>query len=186
MRSFCIAKAFLIFSTKNICVLGYKVIKHLTSWPTSSTKNISMFGYKVVKHLTSWPLNELVKLRMLWTTGPWLSFISGSLKPYKFSGNNSIWLKYGWLGRYLAKTGYYNLVLSCKGHHYFPGYVWREIKSPAPPWHYREGKVTILKHCHPQHFLGPRVAGVADDWYISQSLGCKNRVSCFTENAGKF
>ena len=35
-----------------------------------STKNISVFGYKVVKHLTSWPLNELVKLTMLWTIGP--------------------------------------------------------------------------------------------------------------------
>ena len=33
-------------------VLGYKV-------------NLSVFGYKVVKHLTSWPLNELVKLTML-------------------------------------------------------------------------------------------------------------------------
>ena len=32
-----------------------------------STKNISVFGYKVIKHLTSWPHNELVKL---WTTGP--------------------------------------------------------------------------------------------------------------------
>ena len=32
-------------------------------------KNFSVFGYKV-KHLTSWPLNELVKLTMLWTTGP--------------------------------------------------------------------------------------------------------------------
>ena len=32
-------------------------------------KNISVLGYKVVKHLTSWPLNELVKLKMLWTTG---------------------------------------------------------------------------------------------------------------------
>ena len=30
-----------------------------------STKNFSVFGYKVVKHLTSWPLNELVKLTML-------------------------------------------------------------------------------------------------------------------------
>ena len=49
MRSFCIAKASLIFSTKNF----------------------SVFGNKVVKHLTSWPLNELVKLTMLWTTGPW-------------------------------------------------------------------------------------------------------------------
>ena len=48
MRSFCSAKASLIFSTKNI----------------------SVFGHKVVKHLTSWPLNELVKLTMLWTTGP--------------------------------------------------------------------------------------------------------------------
>ena len=34
-----------------------------------SAKNISVFGYKVVKHLTSWPLNVLVKLTMLWTTG---------------------------------------------------------------------------------------------------------------------
>ena len=31
MRSFCIAKASHIFSTKNISVLGYKVVKHLTS-----------------------------------------------------------------------------------------------------------------------------------------------------------
>ena len=36
-----------------------------------STKIIRVFGYKVVKYLTSWPLNELVKLTMLWTTGPW-------------------------------------------------------------------------------------------------------------------
>ena len=48
MRSFCIAKASLIFATKNI----------------------RLFIYKVVKHFTSWPLNELVKLTMLWTTGP--------------------------------------------------------------------------------------------------------------------
>ena len=33
-------------------------------------KNISVFSNKVVKYLTSWPLNELVKLMMLWTTGP--------------------------------------------------------------------------------------------------------------------
>ena len=51
MRSFCSAKAFLIFSTKNV----------------------SFFCYKVVEHLTSWPFNELVKLTMLWTTGPRLS-----------------------------------------------------------------------------------------------------------------
>ena len=30
-----------------------------------STKNFSVLGYKFVKHLTSWPLNELVKLTML-------------------------------------------------------------------------------------------------------------------------
>ena len=30
-RSFCIAKASLIFSTKNFSVFGYKVVKHLTS-----------------------------------------------------------------------------------------------------------------------------------------------------------
>ena len=35
-----------------------------------SWKNVSVFGYKVIKDLTSWPLNELVKLTMLWTTGP--------------------------------------------------------------------------------------------------------------------
>ena len=29
-----------------------------------STKNISVFGYKVIKHLTSLPLNELVKLTL--------------------------------------------------------------------------------------------------------------------------
>ena len=48
LRSFCSAKASRIFSTKNF----------------------SVFDYKVIKHLTSWPLNELVKLTMLWTTGP--------------------------------------------------------------------------------------------------------------------
>ena len=31
VKSFCSAKAFLIFSTKNISVFGYKVVKHLTS-----------------------------------------------------------------------------------------------------------------------------------------------------------
>ena len=36
-----------------------------------STKNDSVFGYKVVKHLTSWPLNELVRVTVLLTTGPW-------------------------------------------------------------------------------------------------------------------
>ena len=51
VRSFCSAKASLIFSTSNI----------------------SVFGYKVIKHLKSWPLNELVKLTMLWTTKPCLS-----------------------------------------------------------------------------------------------------------------
>ena len=55
MWSFCIAKASHIFSTKNFIV----------------------FGYKVVKHLTSWPLNEVVKLTMLWTTGPWPCYQHG-------------------------------------------------------------------------------------------------------------
>ena len=41
-----------------------------------STKNFGVFGYKVVKHLTSWPLNELVKLTMLCTTGPWSAYVS--------------------------------------------------------------------------------------------------------------
>ena len=31
VRSFCNAKASLIFSTKNVIVFGYKVVKHLTS-----------------------------------------------------------------------------------------------------------------------------------------------------------
>ena len=31
VRRFCSAKASLIFSTKNISVFGYKVVKHLTS-----------------------------------------------------------------------------------------------------------------------------------------------------------
>ena len=31
VRSFCSAKASLIFSTKNISVFGYNVVKHLTS-----------------------------------------------------------------------------------------------------------------------------------------------------------
>ena len=35
-----------------------------------STINISVFGYKVEKHWMSWPFNELVKLTMLWRTGP--------------------------------------------------------------------------------------------------------------------
>ena len=48
VRSFCNADASLIFSTKYF----------------------SVFGYKVVKLWTSWPLSELVKLTMLWTTGP--------------------------------------------------------------------------------------------------------------------
>ena len=30
-----------------------------------STKNFCVLGYKVVKHFMSWPLNELVKLTML-------------------------------------------------------------------------------------------------------------------------
>ena len=49
-----------------------KKCKKLLQWASHifSTKNISVFGYKVVKHLTSWPLNELVKLTMFWTTWP--------------------------------------------------------------------------------------------------------------------
>ena len=49
----------------------------LKMWEASlifSTKNIVVFGYKVVKHLTSWPLNEHVKITMLWTTGPSLFY----------------------------------------------------------------------------------------------------------------
>ena len=60
MRSFCSAKASFIFSTKNI----------------------NVFGYKVVKHLLIWPLNELVKLTMLWTTGPWSRFFERETPPF--------------------------------------------------------------------------------------------------------
>ena len=35
-----------------------------------STKNISVFAYEVVKHLMSWPLNELVKLTCFEQPGP--------------------------------------------------------------------------------------------------------------------
>ena len=49
---------------------AFAVQKRAKAFHVFSTKNISVFGYKVVKHLTSWPLNELVKLTMLWTTGP--------------------------------------------------------------------------------------------------------------------
>ena len=47
--------------------------------PYFFNKNISVFGYKVIKHLTSWPLNELIKLTMLWTTGPSYSKLTTSL-----------------------------------------------------------------------------------------------------------
>ena len=40
---------------------------HCKSFSHFFNKNFSVFGYKVVKHLTSWPLNELT---MLWTSGP--------------------------------------------------------------------------------------------------------------------
>ena len=43
----------------------------------SFNKNISVLYYKVVKHLTSWPVNELVKqltMVMVWTTGPSICF----------------------------------------------------------------------------------------------------------------
>ena len=52
--------------------------KNVRSFCTSlifPTKNISVFGFKAVKHLMSWPLNELIKLTMLWTTGPWTIFL---------------------------------------------------------------------------------------------------------------
>ena len=65
VRSFCSAKASLIFSKKNF----------------------SVFGYKVVKRLTSWPLNELVKLTMLWTTGP-RSTHAYRVDLYRESGHN--------------------------------------------------------------------------------------------------
>ena len=61
-------------------------------------KNFSVFGYKVVKHLTSWPLNELFKLTMLWTTGPWLlkvsavyaSWMANSFKSYQHNNHSNL------------------------------------------------------------------------------------------------
>ena len=44
--------------------------KKMRSFSHFFNKNISVYGYKVVKYLTSWPLNEFVKQKMLWTTGP--------------------------------------------------------------------------------------------------------------------
>ena len=55
-----------------------------------STTNISITGYKVVKHLTSWPLNELVKLTMLWTTWPWIVRSSGSKKIHQRNENSRL------------------------------------------------------------------------------------------------
>ena len=63
VRSFCTAKASLIFSTKKI----------------------SVFGYKVIKHLKSWPLNKLVKLTMLWTTGPWFACFKCIIKCWQLT-----------------------------------------------------------------------------------------------------
>ena len=40
---------------------------HCKSFSHFFNKKFSVFGYKVVKHLTSWPLSELVKLTMLRT-----------------------------------------------------------------------------------------------------------------------
>ena len=48
---------------------------HCKSFSHFFNKTISVFGNQVVKHLTSWPLNELVKLTMLWTIGPWSGHI---------------------------------------------------------------------------------------------------------------
>ena len=60
MRSFCSAKA----SCEKL--LQCKSFSHFfNNSLIFSTKNISVFGYKVVKYLTSRPLNEIVKLTML-------------------------------------------------------------------------------------------------------------------------
>ena len=50
---------------------AFAVLLHCKSFSHIFNKNISVVGYKVVKLLPNWPLNELVKLTMLWTTGPW-------------------------------------------------------------------------------------------------------------------
>ena len=48
----------------------YFLLKKCEASLIFSTKNIGVVCYNVVKHLMSWPLNELVKLTMLLTTGP--------------------------------------------------------------------------------------------------------------------
>ena len=55
---------------------------HCKSFSHFFKKNIIVFCYKVVKHLTSWPLNELVKLTMLWTTGPCCLVIYNDITMY--------------------------------------------------------------------------------------------------------
>ena len=64
---------------------------------TLSTKNISVFGFKVLKHLMSWPLNELVKLTMLWTTGPWWVCTDHHLKSLTVSSELMLVTKSKWI-----------------------------------------------------------------------------------------
>ena len=101
MWSFCSAKASLIFSTKNI----------------------SVFGYKVVKHLTSWPLNELVKLMMLWTTGPWCTVIISAL--ISLTAVLSLYNSHPWDSKKLVVVGRW---LLWRGQIYSKTALWRYWK----------------------------------------------------------
>ena len=52
MRSFCSAKARLIFSTKNFSVFGYKVVKHLNTL-LFNLGNIFLLGKYLVLEITT-------------------------------------------------------------------------------------------------------------------------------------
>ena len=53
-----------------------------------SNKKYQCFWLQSHKHLKSWPLNELVKLTMLWTNGPW----AGTLEPeFQNIWGNLVW-----------------------------------------------------------------------------------------------
>ena len=90
-----------LFKTNDVVSWRFVKISYVNIWNTPlffiekmweasfshfSTKSISVFGHKVVKHLMRWPLNELIKLTMLWTTGPWtaISTSRGSTTKLEF------------------------------------------------------------------------------------------------------
>ena len=59
----------------------------LKSFSDFFNKNMGVFGYKVVKHLTSWPLNKFVKLNS--ALNNWAQ-ISMDLSEFKFCFEDSL------------------------------------------------------------------------------------------------